>query len=185
MGLIKELIVHHSDSDFGNAILIDKWHKNRKPPFKMIGYHWVILNGRSHSEVSSRGFPFMNGSIETGRPVNDDLLMDEDEQGAHVYGYNKDTLAVCLIGKRLFTIEQMMSLKRIVDDLGRIGMQLSVKGHREVDMPGNETECPVIDMDYVRAFLSMNHSDGLSYLFNGEISKYIRLDLGVSRFTNG
>ena len=33
---------------------IDEWHRNRVPPFKMIGYHYVVLR---------------NGLIQIGRPI--------------------------------------------------------------------------------------------------------------------
>ena len=40
---IKKIIIHCSDSEFGDAALIDKWHKERG--WTGIGYHYVILNG--------------------------------------------------------------------------------------------------------------------------------------------
>jgi len=43
----KKVIIHCSDSSFGNAVLIDKWHRQRG--FDNIGYHFVILNSHPFS----------------------------------------------------------------------------------------------------------------------------------------
>ncbi len=56
---IKRIIIHHSASDFGDAKLIDKWHKERG--WKGIGYHFVVLNGKRRSkdkinEINKRRF---------------------------------------------------------------------------------------------------------------------------------
>lgn len=177
MGVIKTLAVHHSDTSFGNAIMFHDYHT--KPVSKggrgwrMIGYHWVILNGLIRADQKSI-FPFQNGAIETGRPVNDDLLMDEDEIGAHAYGHNKDTLGVCLVGKDRFTREQLMSLHQQIDDLIHLGMDLNVKGHHELSPPGH-TVCPKIDMDILRTFLHLPFSKAFSYLFSDEMKPHILL----------
>ena len=72
---IKKIIIHCSDSEWGDAYIIDKWHKERG--WKGIGYHYVVLNGKripNSFDKSEVGF------IEKGRP--------DSEVGSHVVGMN-------------------------------------------------------------------------------------------------
>ena len=41
MAKLTNIIIHCSDSDFGDAQTIDLWHKQRG--WKGIGYHYVIV----------------------------------------------------------------------------------------------------------------------------------------------
>ena len=59
---MKNIILHHSDSLYGNAAIITTWHIARG--FRNIGYHFVILNGKISSACELKGF---DGGIETGR----------------------------------------------------------------------------------------------------------------------
>jgi len=174
MGIIKTLVVHHSATRFGNAILINGWHTTPKSNgghgFRMIGYHWVILNGLITADQKVR-FSFQNGAIETGRPVNEDLLMDEDEIGAHAYGHNIDTLSACLIGKDKFTPDQFISLKEIYLWWQSVGANLKVLGHSEASPPGH-TICPEIDMDLLRNFLTLPFTKSLRFLMS-EMKQFI------------
>ena len=100
-----EIILHCSASSFGNAVLIDSWHRQRG--WTGIGYHAVILNG----QITARCFnKFFDGTIETGRPFDDDNLIDAWETGAHTLGKNK-CLGICLIGESgKFTQNQYAAL---------------------------------------------------------------------------
>lgn len=131
---IDELIVHCSDSEFGDAETIDQWHKERG--WSGIGYHYVILNGRRRSRDRFR--PEDDGRIEVGRPL--------DTPGAHCRGHNKHSVAVCLIGRRHFTAEQLLrALPEIIRKVGK-ARKIVVKGHYEYD--GRKT-CPNIDMKLI------------------------------------
>lgn len=88
-----EIIAHCSDSEFGNGILIDKWHRQRG--WSGIGYHLVILNGRITSKIYNK---YLDGIIETGRPFDDNRRIEQWETGAHTRGYN-NRIGICLIGK--------------------------------------------------------------------------------------
>jgi len=169
MNLIKTFLLHYSWSLWGDAFEIDKWHKKRTPPFKMIGYHLIFLNGKPHASVVNV-IQFLDGAIQTGRPFNDDPLLDEDEVGAHCYGYNKDTLAGCLIGKGVFSVRQFIALKKTIDGFRSMGLRLDVKGHYELDP---KSSCPGMDMDIVRTFLAMDWSDSLAYMMESEMRKYV------------
>lgn len=107
-----KIIIHCSDSGFGNAALIDSWHRSRG--FEKIGYHFVILNGAiGHKKY----YDYFDGAIETGRPIDDDKDLEPDEVGAHTLGHNK-SVGVCLIGKSsTFTPKQMNSLHKLIEML--------------------------------------------------------------------
>jgi N-acetylmuramoyl-L-alanine amidase len=64
---------------------IDKWHKARG--FKRIGYHYIVTR---------------DGEVHAGRPP--------EVEGAHTRGRNTGSLGICLVGRQLFTPEQMDAL---------------------------------------------------------------------------
>lgn len=75
---ITHIVVHYSatyEDEEVTAAMVDEWHRNRKPPFKKIGYHF---------------FYRLNGMEEVGRPLN--------ETGAHVAGQNKGKIGLCFAG---------------------------------------------------------------------------------------
>ena len=93
---VVKIIVHCSDSAYGDANLIDHWHKQRG--WRGIGYHKVILNG-----YLTRTAPYRaeyDGLVQAGR--------DLDIPGAHCKGENQDSVGICLIGRRLFTPSQLL-----------------------------------------------------------------------------
>ncbi|QDF30183.1 N-acetylmuramoyl-L-alanine amidase [Halarcobacter anaerophilus] len=97
------VIVHCSDSSFGNAQIIENWHKQRG--WKDIGYHLVILNGQVENNTY---LDFMDGEVEMGR--------DWDMAGAHAKGYN-DYLGICMIGVNSFTNKQFEMLAKVLKSL--------------------------------------------------------------------
>lgn len=112
---------------------IDKWH--RKNGWACIGYHYVIRR---------------NGTVEEGR--------DEGVIGAHVAGFNENSIGICMVGgvsaddiskaENNFTKEQFASLKQLLIDLKIRYPQATIQGHR--DFPGVKKACPSFD---VRAWL--------------------------------
>ncbi len=126
---IDYLVVHCSDTEAGadyTVADIDRWHIERD--WKGVGYHYVIR---------------LSGAIENGRR--------EDRIGAHVEGYNHNSIGVCLVGgKRLgapantYTSDQFTSLRTILTALlGRYpGAQ--VLGHH--DFPSTKKACPCFDV---------------------------------------
>ena len=131
---INKIILHCSDSEWGDKDVIDLWHKARG--FTKIGYHFVILNGQPASgSVYNAKF---DGVIEIGRGV--------EEVGAHCLGQNKDSIGICLIGKHHFTAVQLYeALPALVHNLV-VAYKLTtsqVYGHYEFTP---EKTCPNIDM---------------------------------------
>ena len=138
---IKSIVVHCSDSEWGDAKVIKEWHKERG--FSTIGYHHVILNCYPTQEEYTEGRPniYGDGSIEEGR--------EEKEVGAHAIGFNKTSIGICLIGKRNFTSEQIDSLKKLIYGLQKqYGLNNNdVFGHYELSA---KKTCPNLDMRYFR-----------------------------------
>ncbi len=140
MRTIRKLIVHCSDSPFGDVREIDRWHRERG--FALIGYHYVVCNGyrTGKSEFSTE----VDGLIEYGRT--------EGMEGAHCYGHNRGSIGICLIGKTEFTKTQLVKLEGLLTKLMKdYGLcPKDVFGHYELD-PGKT--CPNMDMDLLRAQL--------------------------------
>ncbi len=118
MRTINLIVVHASASrpsmDIG-AIDIDRMHKDKG--WRGIGYHTVIRR---------------NGTLEHGR--------DLTEVGAHVYGYNKNSIGSCMIGgvnsngdtENNYTPEQFATLSGYIDTLKDLFTEAKVLGHRDL-----------------------------------------------------
>jgi len=123
------IIIHHSDSDYGSAAIIDRWHRDRG--FDELGYHFVIGNGTNSGD----------GQIEVGpRWV-------KQKWGAHDNAldnrFNISGIGICLVGdfnKTHPTTAQRRSLIRLVVYLMRTyRIPIShVLGHGET----KDTQCP-------------------------------------------
>jgi len=145
---VNKIIVHCSDSDFGDARQIDAWH--REKGLDGNGYHYVVLNG-----MRANARPYEAGDdalVETGRAL--------DVAGAHARGYNFESIGICLIGKYHFTSRQILSAlpKLLLDLLRKYHLQVNaIVGHGELNA---KKTCPNIDMalvrDMVRARVAVN-----------------------------
>lgn len=152
MGKISNIIIHESASSFGSVNLIRKWHLEKG--WRDIGYHFVILNG----EILKGFFlPSMNGSIDIGRDIDGDNMLVENEVGAHAYGYNANSIGMCLIGdKGLFTHKQLDAMVMLCEDLiAQYGIRIeNILGHNETEharLIGKT--CPGFDANYLRQTL--------------------------------
>lgn len=111
--------LHCSASDVSshdNAKTIDDWHKARG--WSQIGYNFFIRN---------------NGAIEIGRPI--DLVP------AHIGGFNKHSVGICLHGLNKFSDEQFRSCAKLCNMLMHV-FNLDIKDivlHNELD---NKKTCP-------------------------------------------
>jgi len=123
------VIIHASDSSFGNASLITKWHVVERK-WSNIGYHYVILNGLLSPY---KRHEYFNGHVESGRPLDDDKDMELDERGAHAFGYN-DAVGICLIGlSATFTEAQLRALEHLIRRLKYQFGEIKVMQHSDVD----------------------------------------------------
>ncbi len=125
---VKYLVVHCSATPPKakvDAREIDRWHRMRG--FLRIGYHYVIKR---------------NGQVEQGRPITD--------PGAHVEGYNHESIGVCLAGgvneknvpEDNFTLDQKAALGALLVTLKALFPKAEVIGHR--DLNPNKA-CPSFD----------------------------------------
>lgn len=138
---INKIILHCSDSNFGNAALIDKWHKERG--FAEIGYHFVICNGFLTAKSTYQ--PELDGLTEAGRSIL--------EAGAHCSGLNAGSIGICLIGKHLFTGNQLLSaLPKLLQLLAQkyAIKPYAIYGHYEFN---RFKTCPNLDMPMIRSTL--------------------------------
>ena len=109
-----------------NAAVIDRWHRERG--FRKIGYHFVVNR---------------DGAVETGR--------DQYEIGAHVEGFNAESVGICLVGgvneknepTDNFTSAQWTALERVVKSQLKLFPKAVVQGHR--DFPNVRKACPSFD----------------------------------------
>ncbi len=149
-----KVVLHCSDSSFGNATLISQWHslpaqeviQNGKRyqgrGWSGIGYHYVILNGWIAANLYHADF---NGCIETGRPLDDDPVVSGTEMGAHVRGYNAQSVGICLIGKSgRFTNEQLNASLRLIHRLEKQYHEIEVLQHSDLDK--KKPFCAGLDM---------------------------------------
>jgi hypothetical protein len=146
---IKRIVIHCSASSWGDRTIIDQWHRERG--WRCIGYHYVILNG--HRERNSVYTPGNDGRLEIGRQLNNDPWIEANEVGAHVKGYNLDSVGICLIGQDgKHTYNQLHAALKLVRGLLKSFDLIAkdVVGHFELS-PAKT--CPDIDMEAFRAVI--------------------------------
>jgi hypothetical protein len=136
---IKYIIIHCSDSSFGNAAKINEWHQQNG--WYKIGYHYVILNGYPNSSKDQYNV-LDDGKIETGRM--------ENECGAHTVGFNGNSIGICLIGgtqNGWITAKQLLAVQGLVRDLQKKYKipNENVLGHCETQWSHGKT-CPNFQM---------------------------------------
>lgn len=130
---VTHLCIHHSASPGGTLAEITKEHKARG--WKDIAYHALAGNGKG----------IKDGEIHPGRP--------ESQDGAGVYGNNKNKLHICLIGnfasdhsgytgepsrKQLHALGHWLLVKGAQYNVPYTG----IVGHREIALKGHGTLCP-------------------------------------------
>lgn len=149
MSAITHVIMHCSDSEFGDAALIRSWHLARG--WADIGYHKVVLNGFITKGAFNRS---RNGEIQDGRPLNEDNFISPEEVGAHTLGYNARSIGICLIGVKSFSAQQFIAATGLVYALcykHKIP-QANILGHCETESGKAEGKtCPNFDMNWFRA----------------------------------
>lgn len=137
-------MVHISDSpdslDVG-VYDIKQWHLERG--FKDIGYHFVVRK---------------NGNIEVGRDmfVKGHKGTLKFNPGAHVKGFNSNTIGICVVGRNKMTVAQKNSLLELIRGLiERCSLKHEhVVGHCELDANSGKTcPAPAVDMNMLRAEL--------------------------------
>jgi len=130
------IVIHCSDSEFGDNLVIDDWHKQNG--WDGIGYHFVITNGIQHKH--DRYLRATDGAIESARSLN--------KTGSHAKKYNSSHIGICLIGINDFTDLQMRSLQLLIKELidkHQISTE-NIIGHYQCST-ANGKNCPNFDVD--------------------------------------
>ena len=139
------LVIHCTDSAWGEIEEVRRWHKLRG--FDDIGYHYLICSSFPFYKnlKDNRPDPLFDGKIQKGRR--------EDVPGAHAAGYNSRSVGVGLVGISRFTSAQFESLKVLIGALMK-KYRLSIDdiyGHYELD---RSKTCPNFGMDGFRREMS-------------------------------
>lgn len=142
---VEYLIVHHSERTYDFPAFIRARHKLLRG-WQDTGYHFLIGNGK---------FLTRDGKVYAGRP--------ESEEGAHAYGYNHNSLGICLIGnfdKEIISERQFQALCRLLEqkqEQYHIPLE-NILGHNE--LPNTDKTCPgqQLNMTFVREMI--RHSAG-------------------------
>lgn len=124
---IKSIIVHCSDTypdmDIG-AEEIREWHVKGNG-WAGIGYNYIIRR---------------DGTLENGRDLDGDGNVEE-EVGAHAYGFNANSIGICMVGGKgrkdggpeaNFTMAQYHTLVQLLNKLGAKYGNPELLGHRDV-----------------------------------------------------
>jgi len=146
MRKINKIFIHHSASNFGDAKLIEKWHKERG--FSTIGYHYIILNGYHTAEdyKKEKRKEEEVGAVEMG--------LDVSKAGIHVKDNNSDSIGICLIHNDVpYMKKQLEGFRNLTAQIAMIyGIKSdNILGHYEVDK--NKPLCPSLDMNVERAII--------------------------------
>jgi len=138
---INKIIIHCSDSEWGDSVVIDEWHRGRG--WDEIGYHFVILNGHRHT--SKNYDENSDGVVEEGRAL--------EKTGAHCYGHNRDSIGICLVGKSKFTARQLYeALPLLLGELMskyNIGVD-NIYGHNDFN---KSKTCPNFEINLLKGVL--------------------------------
>lgn len=130
MRKIAHIVIHCSATPPGQDIgasEIRSWHLARG--WSDIGYHWVVRR---------------NGWLDKGR--------GEAVPGAHVEGWNRNSIGICLVGgvdeqgepDPNFTEAQYRALAGLLREIRARHPRAEIAGHR--DFPGVKKACPSFDV---------------------------------------
>ena len=123
---INRLVLHHTASSRDNTTLamVDAWHKARWPNFKSslgfwVGYHYLI--GKDWIKQTRA----------------------DTEDGAHTYGFNKDSIGVCLTGNFQTESPNNDQLEQLKDLLLRLMLKYNLtESHISFHKDLTPTACP-------------------------------------------
>lgn len=110
-----------------------------------IGYHRIILHPLSGDLVARRQKkePLEWWDlVKQGRPLDEDLYIEQEEQGAHTLYYNHNSVGICIIGHPSYKlhplqVEAIIQTNFTLQDRFILPINASVS-HRDF----NPTECP-------------------------------------------
>jgi N-acetylmuramoyl-L-alanine amidase len=149
---ITHLVLHCSDSEWGDEPTISEWHRQRgfdHAGSTFTGYHYLILNGFAHYGTLKDGHRVEaeDGLVQAARPLC--------YWGCHALGYNDRSFGICLIGTRAFTPKQLAALTSLCRELMlEYGIPAErILGHCETGLAGGKT-CPNFSVEAFRHTLA-------------------------------
>jgi len=116
------IVLHHAEASQATVQDIHQWHLENG--WAGIGYHYYVRK---------------DGSIYRGRP--------RDTIGAHVQGYNYNSLGICAEGdymKEIMPEPQKQSIIALLQELRQIYPNAKIVGHRDL----MATSCPGINYPF-------------------------------------
>ena len=130
MRRINLIVLHHSDSDVAahdDISVIREWHLKRG--FNDVGYHYFIRK---------------DGLIQKGR--------DLEIIGAHCKGKNKNSIGICLSGRKKFSHHQFKALQMIILNIeAYYDKMIPIYGHNYFT---KKKDCPVFNVDkFIETYL--------------------------------
>jgi N-acetylmuramoyl-L-alanine amidase len=145
MNQIKRIIIHCSDSRYGDRDFIKRIHVDQNG-WKDIGYNAIILNGRPKKDY----YMALDGLLVEGRTDSITFKSTLLKTGAHAKGHNTD-IGVCLIGKNSFTDKQFETLYYFCKLWKQIIPDIEIIGHNKVN---DHKTCPNFDVDLFNEYLN-------------------------------
>ena len=129
------IVIHCSASGPKTTVKdIRRWHVKGRG-WKDIGYHIVIEN---------------DGAVRWGRDIDKDGDVFE-EIGAHVKGYNLNSIGICMVGgidgngtNHKFSKDQYEALKVVLEGIFLTYGKLAVYGHNDFN---KRKSCPCFDVE--------------------------------------
>jgi N-acetyl-anhydromuramyl-L-alanine amidase AmpD len=144
------LVLHHADASNCSVIDIHKWHLENG--WAGIGYHFFVKK---------------NGEIYRGRPI--------DTIGAHVSGYNGNTIGICAEGaynKETMPDAQTYSIIELVKYIQNIyNNKLKIVQHKDLN---NDTDCAGKNYPF-DVIIKLTQSHWAEEHYNNLVSKGIKI----------
>ena len=133
---VTKIVIHCADTPnhlYFDIEDIDRWHKEKG--WSGCGYHFVITR---------------DGKVQKGRPLDGDRWLEKDEIGAHAYGFNSNSVGICLIGGKDrngepnldMTLVQDGALFVLLQKLQKQFPKASIIPHSDI----SEKTCPNFDL---------------------------------------
>lgn len=135
-------------------------HCSATPPYQNIGKRELKAQhtkpkqwgGRGWSDIGYHYVIRRSGQIELGRDLDGDNQVDDDI-GAHAFGWNTNSIGICLIGginskgesEANFTQNQMVALRAFLVAKKEQYPNARIMGHRDT---GARKDCPSFDFQH-------------------------------------
>jgi hypothetical protein len=131
----KYIILHCSGTNvlaFDDINIIKGWHQKRG--WRTVGYHFFITS---------------DGQVQHGRKLDEDMVIEKDEVGAHALGFNDESVGICMHGNDFFTPQQFRAQAALIEKLKKqFNLDNSaVIGHNEIPSAKKQGKtCPNYDV---------------------------------------